>query len=145
MSALQVEFTDGGLPRAFVALDSEVSSGLAQAVYLTGASYQTRVRARASLPKTGPPGPRAITGDYRRSITLTNTFDGGQPVALVHTNRPQARRLEFGFVGPDILGRVYNQPPYPHWRPAAEGMDRVLQQHVRAVINGAIRKGRTGQ
>lgn len=40
--------------------------------------------------------------------------------AIVGTNAPQGRRLEFGFVGADALGRVYNQPPFPHVGPAVE-------------------------
>ncbi len=33
---------------------------------------------------------------------------------------PQARRIELGFQGKDSLGRVFNQPPFPYLRPAAE-------------------------
>lgn len=73
---------------------------------------ETRIKAHAS----GRPGPRAPTGDYRRSWTTTHHG----MASTVHTNRPQARRLEFGFVGPDRLGRVYNQPPYPHVGPAVD-------------------------
>ncbi len=32
----------------------------------------------------------------------------------------QARRIELGFQGKDSLGRVFNQPPFPYLRPAAE-------------------------
>jgi hypothetical protein len=78
-----------------------------------GQLYQTEVRAGAS----GRPGPRAITGDYRRSITLEMGMVGGMPSAIVGTVSPQARRLEYGFVGADSLGRHYNQPPFPHWEP----------------------------
>jgi hypothetical protein len=73
---------------------------------------ETRIKAHAS----GRPGPRAPTGDYRRSWT-TRHYGGASTVA---TNKPQARRLEFGFQGPDRLGRVYNQPPYPHVGPAVD-------------------------
>ena len=31
-----------------------------------------------------------------------------------------ARRIELGFQGPDSLGRVFSQPPFPYLRPAAE-------------------------
>ncbi|MGV9878670.1 hypothetical protein [Streptomyces sp. NPDC003006] len=33
-------------------------------------------------------------------------------------HRSVRRRLEFGFVGVDSLGRHYNQRPFPHLRPA---------------------------
>lgn len=68
-----------------------------------GAIYQTRVRAAAS----GRPGPRAITGNYRRSISLNIRRGPTGTVAEVFTNAPQARRLEFGFAGADSLGRQY--------------------------------------
>lgn len=73
---------------------------------------KTRIQAHAS----GRPGPRAPTGDYRRSWDVTHHG----MASTVHTNKPQARRLEFGFYGPDRLGRVYNQQPYPHVGPAVD-------------------------
>jgi hypothetical protein len=83
---------------------------------------KVRIQAHAS----GRPGPRAITGDYRRSWTVTHYG----MASTVGTNKPQARRLEFGFYGPDRLGRVYHQPPYPHVGPAvdetAPGYQRAL-------------------
>lgn len=79
-----------------------------------GQLLRTRVMAKAS----GRPGPRAVTGDYRRS--WVHEFHGGPQTStsIVGTSAPQGRRLEFGFHGADSLGRVYNQPPFPHARPA---------------------------
>ncbi|WP_405999407.1 hypothetical protein [Streptomyces sp. NBC_00829] len=37
---------------------------------------------------------------------------------VVFTDAPQQRRLEYGFVGVDRLGRQYRQPPFPHIEPA---------------------------
>jgi hypothetical protein len=73
---------------------------------------QVRIQAHAS----GRPGPRIITGDYNRSWNTTHVGD----TSIVGTNKPQARRLEYGFYGPDRLGRVYNQRPYPHVGPAVD-------------------------
>ncbi|MFI6054079.1 HK97 gp10 family phage protein [Streptomyces violascens] len=75
---------------------------------------ETRIKAHAS----GRPGPNAPTGDYRRSWTHTVQTSGQTVVGTVGTNKPQARRLEYGFVGADSLGRVYDQQPYPHVGPA---------------------------
>ena len=54
------------------------------------------------------------TGTLRRSIHV-------EPVSsskmLVGTDLPYARRLEYGFIGPDKLGRIYNQAPRPYFRP----------------------------
>jgi hypothetical protein len=71
----------------------------------------TQIQSHAS----GRPGPNAPTGDYRRSWTIEWR---GMASASVGTNKPQGRRLENGFVGADSLGRVYNQPPFPHVEPS---------------------------
>jgi len=97
-----------------LALAGRKEAAVIATVRLHALLLETRVKANAS----GRPGPRVITGDYRRSINSqfehTATSYGG----TVGTNAPQARRLENGFVGPDRLGRVYNQPPFPHFAPA---------------------------
>lgn len=79
-----------------------------------GTMLRTRIQAHAS----GRPGPRAPTGDYRRSWAEKFTITNGNPTVYVGTHKPQGRRLEMGFVGADSLGRVYRQPPYPHVAPA---------------------------
>lgn len=80
-----------------------------------GARMETRIKANAS----GRPGPRAITGNYRRSWTTSPArVEGDNITVTVGSNAPQARRLEFGFVGLDVLGRYYDQAPFPHVAPA---------------------------
>jgi hypothetical protein len=81
-----------------------------------GQLLKTRIQAKAS----GRPGPNAPTGDYRRSWTVVLGVRGGDRTAVVGTMKPQGRRLEYGFVGADSLGRHYDQPPYPHVNPAAD-------------------------
>jgi len=79
---------------------------------------------------SGRPGPNAPTGNYRRTWT-TNRVGRGPTVAAasVGTNAPQGRRLEYGFVGVDSLGRRYNQRPYPHVEPAmGPGEQRLLDE-----------------
>lgn len=97
---------------------------------------ETRTKANASLPASGPPGPRAITGDYRASWNTQKTEETPDSVTFtVGTDRPQGRRLEYGFVGRDALGRVYNQPPYPHLQPAIDA--------TRPEFEAAVRKAAT--
>lgn len=86
----------------------------------------TAVQAKAS----GRPGPNAPTGDYRRSWNARFRRVDGAVQGDAGTNKPQGRRLEFGFNGTDSLGRNYNQQPYPHVWPAAE---RIFPQYERAV------------
>lgn len=59
-----------------------------------------------------------VTGNLKNSIATETEGDGlsGQ----VFTNVAYAARIEFGFVGADRLGRVYNQAPQPYMLPAAE-------------------------
>ena len=77
---------------------------------------ETRIKANAS----GRPGPNVITGDYRRSWNTVFITGGDTATATVGTNKPQGRRLEYGFVGPDRIGRVFNQAPFPHVGPALD-------------------------
>lgn len=93
---------------------------------------ETRIKAKAS----GRPGPNVPTGDYRRSWTHEVFTDGMSVTAVVGTNKPQARRLEYGFVGADSLGRVYNQPPYPHVGPAVEEIRPLFVAALSDVITG---------
>jgi hypothetical protein len=93
------------------------------------------VRRRASLPRTGPPGPRLLTGGYVRSMSVQTTMEATGPVATAGTSAPQARRLELGFRGEDSLGRRYNQRPYPHWRPALDEVAPAFMAAIAAVVD----------
>lgn len=108
---------------------------VARVVRTFGQLLVTRVQAHAS----GRPGPRAITGDYRRSITMQMEESGAVAVAHVGTNAPQGRRLEYGFVGTDSLGRHYNQPPYPHWSPAIEEIEPQFVTALEAVVDKVVK------
>jgi hypothetical protein len=76
------------------------------------------LRVRIQRHASGRPGPRVITGQYRASWDVRMSTGGGQVTAKVYSDAPQARRLEYGFVGVDSLGRHYRQPPFPHVEPA---------------------------
>jgi hypothetical protein len=135
----------------------DVSPGVERAMNRTTQQYgsllRTRVRARAS----GRPGPRVVTGDYRRSIGLQMTRERGAYTAVVGTNSVQGRRLEFGFVGADSLGRNYAQAPLPHFQPAldetapqfATALDTAVAKATAAALRGQgdgrrARRGPTG-
>lgn len=76
------------------------------------------LRVRIQKNTSGRPGPNVVTGQYRASWDVKVTVAGSQVSAMVFTDAPQSRRLEYGFVGVDRLGRQYRQPPYPHIEPA---------------------------
>lgn len=103
----------------------------------------TAVKGRAS----GRPGPRMITGDYNRSITLIITATAGSISASIGTNSPQGPRLEYGFAsgispqgGVDILGRHFEQPPFPHFGPAFDQVSSAyraeMSRGVAAIVAG---------
>lgn len=106
-----------------------------------GMLLQAAVKRRASLPRTGPPGPRIQTGNYVRSMALHVGVSGGGPTATVGTNAPQGRRLELGFSDTDSKGRRYSQPPYPHWGPA---LDEISPLFVTAIAALGDPDGRPG-
>jgi hypothetical protein len=78
----------------------------------------------------GRPGPRAVTGDFNRSIV--GEVEGGGSVinGQIGTNAAQARRLEYGFYGTDALGRNYNQPPYPYLGPSVPKVKAAVEAEI---------------
>jgi hypothetical protein len=100
-----------------------------------GRELQAAVKAHAS----GRPGPNVITGEYRDSIMLKITESLTGVEAEVYSDAPQAFRLEYGFVGSDSLGRHYDQPPFPHFRPALQQVGGEYHVAVSTAIRKAIR------
>lgn len=115
MTAMHFELADASVAVAsFRTASKTADAQMGKLVRHYGQLLRTRVMANAS----GRPGPRSITGDYRRSWVHEHRGGGGLATSTVGTNAVQARRLENGFHGMDSLGRVYSQPPFPHARPA---------------------------
>lgn len=109
---------------AFVSLGKRVSTQSVPMTRRYGLLVQTQARANAS----GRPGPRAITGHHRRSITSKTTVTPAAVEAIIGPTSPQGRRLELGFVGVDSAGRHYHQPPFPYLQPA---MDKYAEQFIK--------------
>lgn len=99
-----------------------------------GRTGVARIRQNAS----GRPGPNVITGQYRASWRAETRGIPYGAECTIGTNAPQGRRLEFGFVGPDSLGRVYNQPPFPHVQPALGHIEESLREEMRAVVQEVL-------
>jgi len=93
-----------------------------------------------------------LSGDLRDSIHIEEIADGpfyyevSVHPAEVADNRwgldpAYARRIEYGFVGLDSLGRNYNQAPQPYVRPAwdsqKEPAQKVIVDGLAAAIGGA--------
>ncbi|MFG2227660.1 HK97 gp10 family phage protein [Streptomyces sp. NPDC048644] len=119
---------------------------LAGALARTGPAVRARTRAitrhhamllrvRIQRNASGRPGPNVITGRYRASWEVRMRTGGGQVTAEVVSDAPQARRLEYGFVGVDALGRHYRQPPYPHVEPAVR---QTQPAYLQALADGVL-------
>ena len=92
---------------------------------------------------TEPEGGRTPykTGTYRRSFHMETVEKSSERCRVeVGTDAPQARRLEYGFVGADKLGRVYNQAARPHIRPALDENRGAAVDEFRAAIGDTIRR-----
>ncbi|MFH8813128.1 hypothetical protein ACH4GZ_39015 [Streptomyces hygroscopicus] len=96
---------------------------------------RAQIRGHAS----GRPGPNVITGDYRNSWQVVNRRLPYGAQCTIGTDRPQGRRLEFGFVGADSLGRVYNQPPFPHVQPSIPAITAALRMGMRSAVEEILR------
>lgn len=79
-----------------------------------------------------------LTGTLRRSIHA-EPDDGSGLTWTVGTDVEYARRIEFGFVGQDRLGRNYNQAAQPYLTPAAEAVRPVFMRRMREAVEKAAR------
>jgi hypothetical protein len=93
-------------------------TGVPNEVKKVNRSWVPRLRAMLIQHSSGRPGPQRITGAYNAAYVV-ETADGDLSVEAGNPS-PQSDRLEYGFVGADSMGRHYNQPPFPHFRPTLE-------------------------
>jgi hypothetical protein len=124
VTGIEVEGLEEVLANIETRLHSMVQKGK-KGLKLAGQAYANDV-------KQGAP---YLTGTLRRSIHAEPpTDDDDQPFVLVGTDLPYARRLEYGFLGTDALGRYYHQPPQPYFRPP---LDTQMPKYL-AIIAGAM-------
>lgn len=134
----------GAIASGFELTDRLIEAGVEKQIRRHGELLRSTVRAKAS----GRPGPRVQTGDYRRGISVNHGRAPSRgrlvPASTVRSNSPQAWRLERGFVGADVLGRVYNQPAYEHWGPALDIVEPKLFAAISAEYDAAAAAGARG-
>jgi HK97 gp10 family phage protein len=105
---------------------------------MAGADVVVR-EAKQNSRKGGEDYPHRRTGTLMRSIKVLDTrkksnwveVDAGSAVEY-------ARRLEYGFVGKDKLGRRYNQQPRAFLRPALENNEDEIEKAVEAKIREIV-------
>lgn len=84
------------------------------------------------------------TGTLARSIH-TETVEKRRTYVEVATGTDveYARRIEFGFMQADALGRHYNQPARPYMRPAYDGKKKAAENDTKAALADLINAAAT--
>jgi hypothetical protein len=124
----------------------ELADRLERAADKVGPAVQKRMRHVATLGiatirrnASGRPGPRAITGAYRRSWKPDHQPLPHGAHCTIGTSAPQGRRLEFGFWDMyDSLGRHFYQPPRPHVQPALPLIGTILRNQMGEAIGEVL-------
>ena len=62
---------------------------------------------------------------------------------LIGTDVPYAARLEYGYVGPDSLGRTFHQPARPYLRPAFDNNKDAAIREVGEALADLLEKAVT--
>lgn len=86
-----------------------------------------------------------LTGRLRSSIqpiTNLSSWEPGEPI-VIGTNVEYARRIEYGFVGQDSLGRHYNQPGRHMFAMAIARAPEIADEVLRDINHGGDGTGGT--
>lgn len=121
----------------------DLASRLDDAADRVGPKIQHTVRRQADRLRnairqnaSGRPGPNVITGAYRASWRVEDFPVPNGGGAEIGTDKPQGRRLEFGFYDmTDSIGRHYFQPPFPHVEPAVNTLSPQIQAAFRETLD----------
>jgi hypothetical protein len=94
--------------------------------------------ARIKENASGRPGPMVRNTEVPNYRDSWKSETSGIPYGaecVIGTNKPQGKRLEFGFYDmTDSLGRHYFQPPFPHVQPALPFIEDTLHEQMRAAV-----------
>ena len=126
------------LAKAFAALAEDIKGPALEAA-TRAAALPVLNQVRITVPEGGRTPYK--TGTYRRSFHMETVEKTPERCTVqVGTDSPYGKRLEYGFVGADKLGRVYNQSPRPHVRPAFDENKGAAVEEFRAAIGDIIRR-----
>jgi hypothetical protein len=130
---------------AFRDFGGEVGARTVTGVALAGQQFSNDVKSVAPLGHM----PGLAHGDYRRSIHVEMQEDEHQAVALVGTNKIQAKQLEFGGIiraknkpflvfqtedGQWHHVKVVHQPGHPHFQPTLDNNRQNYREIIRRTI-----------
>ena len=126
------------LAQAFASLADDIRGPALEAA-TRAAALPVLNQVRITIPEGGRTPYK--TGTYRRGFHMETVEKTPERcTVIVGNDQPQGPRLEYGFVGADRLGRVYNQPPRPHVRPALDENRGAAVDEFRAAIGDIIRR-----
>ena len=126
------------LAKAFAALAEDIKGPALEAA-TRAAALPILNQVRITVPEGGRTPYK--TGTYRRSFHMETVEKTPERCTVqVGTDSPYGKRLEYGFVGADKLGRVYNQAARPHIRPALDENRGAAVDEFRAAIGDIIRR-----
>lgn len=82
-----------------------------------------------------------LSGANRDSIeTEVITDEPERQVRSIAPHMPYSARLEFGFIGTDSLGRVYNQAAQPYIRPAYDENKETARDAIKESVLSAAQE-----
>ena len=126
------------LAKAFAALADDIKGPALEAA-TQAAALPVLNQVRITVPEGGRTPYK--TGTYRRSFHMETVEKTPERCTVqVGTDSPYGKRLEYGFVGADKLGRVYNQSPRPHVRPAFDENKGAAVEEFRAAVADIVRR-----
>jgi hypothetical protein len=101
----------------------------------TGRAYKRRGVTHVASGAGEPPAPD--TAYLMRTIETIN--DEKNLKSTVNFGAVYAKRMEYGFVGTDSLGRTYDQAPRPFARPAMENKRAEIANTIATAIADALK------
>ena len=124
------------LAQAFASLADDIRGPALEAA-TRAAALPVLNQVRITIPEGGRTPYK--TGTYRRGFHMETVEKTPERcTVIVGNDQPQGHRLEFGFVGADKLGRIYNQAPRPHLRPALDENKKPALQEFRGAVADII-------
>lgn len=124
------------LAKAFASLADDIRGPALEAA-TRAAALPVLNQVRITVPEGGKTPYKS--GTYRRSFHMETVEKTPERCTVqVGTDSPYGKRLEYGFVGADKLGRVYNQAARPHIRPALDENRKPALQEFRGAVADII-------
>jgi hypothetical protein len=123
-----ISIETGPFMAALQKLGQDLSGPAADAALMSGAQVLvSEIKVKAPVKR----------GDYRRSIHAQKSGPGEVKIG---TDKPQGKRLEYGFNQADKRGRRYHQPARPHFRPAIDTKGAAAVAEVGKALGAIVEK-----